>query len=244
MISSKDYTSPSLVGLDNKQSQLEALQIVRAGATRSHRELADEDERMEKKLKVMMRATGRNGQNYYAGGGSEDVGHEYGLRDDSQGCGGNVNQYQGIPNENGHREGGGGASYEFRRQPSLAEGVIQSYKQHEGIETRKNSVTGKDHPYDPEYNFTSRFPLEFSGCFICGSTDHFSRLDCPVGIRNKEERRVFFNEMWAHKPHTKVKNREGNVSVSFVINIFIRCMIYHALLYSADLICSPYHFNL
>ena len=244
MISSKEYTSPSLVGLDNKQSQLEALQIVRAGATRSHRELADEDERMEKKLKVMMRATGRNGQNYFAGGESEDIRHEYGFQDNRQGCGGNVNQYQGTPNENGHKEGDrGGAMYEFRRQPSLAEGVIQSYTQHEGVETRKNSVTGENHPYDPEYNFTSRFPLEFSGCFICGSTDHFSRLDCPVGIRNKEERRLFFNEIWAHKPHTKMKNREGNGSVSFVVNIFIICMIYHVLLYFVDFIYSSHHFN-
>ena len=65
---SKDYVSPLLIGLDTKKTQLEALQHVREGATLHHKELTEEDTRMEKKLKTMIRASGRNTQSYFSGG--------------------------------------------------------------------------------------------------------------------------------------------------------------------------------
>jgi len=70
-------------------------------------------------------------------------------------------------------------------------------------------VTGRDHPFEPEYNFVSRFPVDWKECFICGATDHFNSMEYPVGINSREERWLFFNEMWAHKPHTKKKNKDG-----------------------------------
>ena len=70
-------------------------------------------------------------------------------------------------------------------------------------------TTGLDHPYDIEFDFTSRFPIGFRGCFVCGATDHFGTSKCPVGIKGKVEKRLFFNEMLAHKPHTKRKSQEG-----------------------------------
>ena len=45
---SDDYTAPSLIGLDTKEKQLEALQIVREGATVQYKELVVEDERIDK----------------------------------------------------------------------------------------------------------------------------------------------------------------------------------------------------
>ena len=105
--------------------------------------------------------------------------------------------------------GSGAAINAYHRQPSLAEGVISSYKQDAGVPTKISNVTGKEHPFDAEYNFLSRFALGFSGCFICGATDHFSRMDCPKGIKTRDERKMFFNEMWAHKPHTKMQRRDG-----------------------------------
>ena len=67
MMACKDYPTPSLVGLDTKQLQLEAYQHARVGASRHHKELVEEDARMEKKLKNMSRASGRNTQAYFAG---------------------------------------------------------------------------------------------------------------------------------------------------------------------------------
>ena len=69
-------------------------------------------------------------------------------------------------------------------------------------------TTCLDHPYDIEYDYTSRFPISFRGCFVCGATDYFGTNKCPVEIKGKVEKRLFFNEMWAHKPHTKRKNQK------------------------------------
>ena len=80
-------------------------------------------------------------------------------------------------------------------------------------QNRRSCWIGLDHPYDIEYNFTSQFSVSFWGWFICGGTYHFSRVDRPVGINSKEEKRLFFNEMWAHNPHTKERSRE-RISVS------------------------------
>ena len=84
------------------------------------------------------------------------------------------------------------------------------------------------HPYDAEYNFMSRFPIGFRGCFICGSTNYFSREDFPVGLdgNNREANNIFFNELWAHKPHTKSRFRDGTpVSVGKIVLVF--SMIHH-----------------
>ena len=50
------------------------------------------------------------------------------------------------------------------------------YYQHIKVQMRykqKNMTTGLDQPYDIEFDFTSRFPIGFRGCFVCGATDHF-----------------------------------------------------------------------
>ena len=67
MMNSDDYTSPSLVGLGTKEAQLEVLQVFREGTTFQYKELAAEDERIDKKLKMMMKASGRNAQHYFQG---------------------------------------------------------------------------------------------------------------------------------------------------------------------------------
>ena len=62
----------------------------------------------------------------------------------------------------------------------------------------------------------------FKGCFICGAPDHFSRSDCPVGIDTREKRKIFFNEMWAHKPHTKKRLIYGAPVSTLTIYCLIR----------------------
>ena len=56
--------------------QLEALQHVRVGVSRHHKELVEEDARMEKKLKTMIRVSERNTQAYFAGGNKKDKHNE------------------------------------------------------------------------------------------------------------------------------------------------------------------------
>jgi len=48
MMSDATYISLYLVGLSTKATQLEALQIVREGATFQYKELAEEDKRIDK----------------------------------------------------------------------------------------------------------------------------------------------------------------------------------------------------
>ena len=72
-MSDSAYISPSLVGLDTKKVQLEALQVVQEGATFQFKELADEDERIDKKLKLILRSSGRNPQSNFTGSYETDV---------------------------------------------------------------------------------------------------------------------------------------------------------------------------
>ena len=51
MMDSDNYTAPSLIGLDTKEKQLEALQLFREGITAQHKKLVAEDGRIDKKLK-------------------------------------------------------------------------------------------------------------------------------------------------------------------------------------------------
>ena len=51
MMDSDDYIAPSLIGLDTNEKQLEALQIVKEGATAQQKELVEKDDRIDKKLK-------------------------------------------------------------------------------------------------------------------------------------------------------------------------------------------------
>ena len=67
MMSSDDYASPSLVGLDDKNAQLRALQVVREGATCQYKELHAEDERIDTELKLMIKASGRITQSFFVG---------------------------------------------------------------------------------------------------------------------------------------------------------------------------------
>ena len=87
----------------------------------------------------------------------------------------------------------------------------KGYYMHTKVQLRynkKNKTTGLDHPYDIEYDYTSRFPIGFRGCYICGATDHFGNNKCPVGINSKEDKQAFFKKLWSHKPHMKRKNKD------------------------------------
>ena len=151
---------------------------------------------MEKKLKNMIRASGRNTQAYFAGGneGDRHDGPPAQGTDDHFLLGyGDINQLQRT--RDGSRQGdestGGGNVFAYDREPSLAEGVLTKYKGTTNVPTKRDPATGVEYPFDAEYNFVSRFAVGFNGCCICGATDHFSRTDCPRGIRNKDERRLF-----------------------------------------------------
>jgi len=77
MMSQKTHLSPSLIGLDTKQVQLEALQVVREGATFQYKELADEVDRIDIKLKLMPRASGRSSLSHYSGADAVCSGEDY-----------------------------------------------------------------------------------------------------------------------------------------------------------------------
>ena len=232
MMACKDYTTPSLVGLDTKRLQLEALQQVRSGASRHHKELVEEDLRLDKKLRTMMRASGRNNQAHFAGGNEGSRSDELPVASRNEGYG-SVHQYQGAQDVRGRGDmnGGNGNVYAYGQEPSLAEGVLSKYKGSPSVPTQRDPATGIEYPFDSEYNFVSRFPLGFSGCFICGATNHYSRSDCPKGIRNKDERRLFFNEMWAHKPHTKRPSVSFQYYNSIKIVIFDMKFLYCSMIY-------------
>ena len=42
---------------------------------------------------------------------------------------------------------------------------------------KNDSKKGISYPHNKEYDFISRFPVGFCGCFICGGEDQFNRND-------------------------------------------------------------------
>ena len=102
-----------------------------------------------------------------------------------------------------------GSALQYQMQPSLVDGMLQAHKGSFAVQTKKNRTTALNYPYDVEYNFTTRFPVGFRGCFICGATYQFERGSCSVKINSKEERNLPFKELWSHKPQTKKKSKEG-----------------------------------
>ena len=71
------------------------------------------------------------------------------------------------------------------------------------VETRKHPESGLQHPFDVSTNFLSRCPVDFEGCFNCGQADHWQTKFCPEAKNSTYNKTMFFNEMWAHKPHTR-----------------------------------------
>jgi len=207
MTSEKTYVLPSLIGLDTKQMQLEEIQVVREGATFQYKELADEDDRIDDKLKRILRASGRSSQSLFSGSDDVRLGEDYNNERISDAY--MLNGENDI-SRNNNRGYNYDNVYQHQQQPSLTEGVLQAHNAPHNVPTKKNSVIGKDHPFDAEYNFTSRFPVNFRGYFICGETPHFTRQECKREFHDPNDRKLFFNEMWARKPHTKKKLRDGS----------------------------------
>ena len=77
------------------------------------------------------------------------------------------------------------------------------------VETKLDPNTGLQHPYDSTTNYVAKFPLGFRGCYACGAEDHRSSKDCPLTLSGQFDKQSFFQEMWAHKPHTKNNKTRG-----------------------------------
>ena len=117
-----------------------------------------------------------------------------------------------------------GQSY-FQQRASLAETTIARYNNNDTnvnpnyknketkIETRLHPETGMQHPFDSSAIFLSRFPIGFQGCFNCGKTDHNCTRDCESAREGNFNKKNFFSEMWAHKPHTKKNDNRINDAV-------------------------------
>ena len=132
---------------------------MRQGLTFQYKELAEEDERIDTKLKLIIKASGRNDHIYFAGtdnGSENDDRHESTNHGNKiayrrEHCTGCVHQYQHQPafpdsskSEFGARSCpvdkdrdimnefrvgyGNGDAYQYQRQSSLTEGVLQAHK--------------------------------------------------------------------------------------------------------------------
>ena len=133
---------------------------------------------------------GRNVGNYFTGG-TEEI-NQPGGRDEVIGQKNKDDYFTVGESLIGEKDQGSALQYQI--QPTLAEGVLQAHKGSVAVQTNKNRSTGLNHPYNIEYYYTSRFPIGFRGCFVCGATDHFGSNNYPVGINNTEEKREFFFE--------------------------------------------------
>ena len=95
----------------------------------------------------------------------------------------------------------------FQRSASLAEKTISTYKQtastipppppppaldiHTAVPTMFFPETDKQHHFNPESNYVSRFPLGFCGCYACGQEDHFRSKNFPLKQNGQFNKREF-----------------------------------------------------
>ena len=206
----KGFKMPSLIGLIHKTDQFAALRKVRDEAVTCYRSMLEEEERLDNRINIAVKGNAHHKVKI-------NTLAEYSPQDSTAQEQSNTDTTSGKL---------------FFQRESQAEMTIRlnKYKQHEsatpaatdhgrrdiqypqsgtGVEavmgTRK--VNGVEHPYDPEWDFTSEFPVGFRGCFICGKADHFSKADCPIGIGDKSVRQKFFNELWCHRPATTKTRR-------------------------------------
>ena len=77
------------------------------------------------------------------------------------------------------------------------------------VENKTDPQSGLQHPFDKDIIFFNRFPVGFRGCYNCGKSNHFSSKFCLAAKSGNFNKKKFFNEMWAHKPHTKRPLRES-----------------------------------
>ena len=114
-----------------------------------------------------------------------------------------------------------GSSYTYQQSSSVAKQTISQYTQsgtqdnqngnqngRKMVKTRKHPESGLQHPFNPDNKNFSRFPVEFKGYFNCGQTDHWHTKNFPTANNSNFNKTMFFNEMWAHKPHTKKPPRD------------------------------------
>ena len=207
----KGFKMPSLIGLLHKTDQFAALRKVRDEAVSSYRLMLEEEERLDNRINIAVKG------NVHHKGKINSIA-EYSPQEDAT-----AQEHVNTDTVSGKL---------FYQRESQAEMTIRLNKEKQrqsattattdhgnsnthtpqsgtGVEAimETRTVNGVEHPYDPEWDFTSEFPVGFRGCFICGKDDHFSKADCPIGIGDRSIRQKFFNELWCHRPATTKTRR-------------------------------------
>ena len=67
--------------------------------------------------------------------------------------------------------------------------------------------------YKADYSVESKTEPMILPENICGDKDHFNRNDLSKVLSNHDERNLFFNEMWAYKPHQKKEGKNSNSNI-------------------------------
>ena len=63
------------------------------------------------------------------------------------------------------------------------------------------------YPYDTDDpDYLSIYQVGFKECFQCGQVGHYDRAQCPTK-NDRKASKLFWTELWIHKPHTKRKVR-------------------------------------
>ena len=201
------FTMPQLKSDHSKSAEINALREVRMVAVQSYKQLRNELKLIErymnatKKSKTVGRVTGKH---LLTAALLDDEDYQ---EDEIE---------QGLPNEHP-------IQHQYQQSPpagrvfqyssvSPAEATMQRYSSDTAtpntnaipIPTRRGPG-GKLYPYHPEFpERPSKFPIDFIGCFKCGSTELLRQHHCKRHlVRGSKEYKDFLHDLWAHKPHTK-----------------------------------------
>ena len=109
-----------LVSLNRKEAQLETLQVVWKGATLHYKKNMVEDERINKKLKLMVRTSGRSAHSFFAR-------EEYGNTMNNQGNASGQNTAKDVR----YFHHGSANQYMYSNSPNLYQHIPSSRSGHQ-----------------------------------------------------------------------------------------------------------------
>ena len=192
---SDDFVMPKLNLLLTKRTQIDAVQEVREQANTAYKHLQEQSNLIRKLM----------GQQGVAGGHRRPGSHH------------NTQQYQDpeyygnqstVPSPYVAPPAVHSSVNHLYNQRSPAEETVSKYSSTDqmnlnpfNLPTRKGP-TGEEHPFSPDDpSYLSIYPIGFRGCFRCGL--RHTRMDGCSKEHDPAAKRIFWKELWIHKPNTK-----------------------------------------
>ena len=198
------YKLPNPALLTTKDSQLNALRVIRLVAIKSKKRVDLMFKNQSAFMSIYLKAAGKTAKGFVAGTVSA-LKKEVSFSSDGTGNGTKTTTSSMLsPAEGVIRRHSGSDSYSPSNQGNMSGSSSSNKIYIAPIPPVTVMIDGQAFPVCQVSNFQSPYDVSFKGCLGCGSKNHNSFQDCP----SKNDPKVksdFFKNLHAHKPHYRVK---------------------------------------